>query len=1135
MLFSCGENQQFKEVDSLNDKAYHFHYISLDSTTFYSQLALDKSHNYKTGHFEALNNFAFVDIIKMNYTKAEKSLKNIIDTSDNNIELLVADIQMMRLCQRQSRNKEFYDYYWKATLNLSRINEEWESLSNRQKIRVSYAETEMKIVLSAYLYYVGQIESSVAALNSIDANGEIQKDTAQLLNYFYNIGSGEYFTTGTLIDRSLKEFDYLTRCYFIAEHGKYIFWQANVLQAMSEHLLDKSSRKSIKERYYPVIKALNLDLINDSLWAGNLAQRSLENFTKFGDVYQIAGALRSLSNCYFQIGNYHSAINCLNEAIDKNSLITQAPALKSSLYEKLSISYSAINEKQNSDYYRNRYLDTQENTRQDRELEARAEQLDKVSLQLNLMIIGVFAGITLLITLLVIFTRKRREKESNYTSETFLDPLRKWKTNELQLTEEIARRHEDIIEKQRFAEFSLEQNLYKNLEQRAKMAVINSITPFIDRMLAEIHRLKTRKEDEKTISKRFTYILELTDTINEYNSVLTNWIELRKGELNLHIESFKLQEIFDIISGGRTAFVLKNIKLEVVGTKAIVKADKTLTLFMINTIADNARKASKDNGLVKISATETEEYVEISISDDGEGMDEEQLLNVFNHQPSTKTQHGFGLMNCKGIIEKYKKISKLFSVCDIYASSKKGKGSTFAFRLPHGIQRIIIMLSLSLSSSLLYANTNLSETKFRMYADSAYFSNLQENYTNTIRFAKLTCFYLNKYYKEIVPGGEDTVMLSSSYIEKAAELKWFADSLPMSYDVILDIRNETAVAALALHDWDLYNYNNSIYIRLFRESSADHSLAEYVKQTQVIRDTKNVAIILLIIILISIIPAYYMLYYRHKVYYQSLIEVVKKINLILFEDINEDKKLQKINNLWQKSKNMRYAMTQQTSALNDVVEKICKALNKRKNIKQQDYYEIELAEDELKRLNYETQRLYINNNVLDNCFSTLKHETMYYPSRIRQIIEENPNNFDSLSEITHYYKDLYTILSMQAQSQLETNIRINNRLISHLKNLLIKLCTKERPIIIKETLDNLYNTYIIEYRSLELTEEQTNNLFTPLTSNLNCLVIRQIIREIGEVTNHRGCGVQAKKRIEHGIDVIITLSNNINFDFNNLE
>lgn len=278
-----------------------------------------------------------------------------------------------------------------------------------------------------------------------------------------------------------------------------------------------------------------------------------------------------------------------------------------------------------------------------------------------------------------------------------------------------------------------------------------------------------------------------------------------------------------------------------------------------------------------------------------------------------------------------------------------------------------------------------------------------------------------------------------------------------------------------------------------------------------------------------------MLYYRHKVYYQSLIEVVKKINLILFEDINEDKKLQKINNLWQKSKNMRYAMTQQTSALNDVVEKICKALNKRKNIKQHDYYEIELAEDELKRLNYETQRLYINNNVLDNCFSTLKHETMYYPSRIRQIIEENPNNFDSLSEITHYYKDLYTILSMQAQSQLETNIRINNRLISYLKNLLIKLCTKERPIIIKETLNNLYNTYIIEYRSLELTEEQTNNLFTPLTSNLNCLVIRQIIREIGEVTNHRGCGVQAKKRIEHGIDVIITLSNNINFDFNNLE
>ena len=35
------------------------------------------------------------------------------------------------------------------------------------------------------------------------------------------------------------------------------------------------------------------------------------------------------------------------------------------------------------------------------------------------------------------------------------------------------------------------------------------------------------------------------------------------------------------------------------------------------------------------------------------------------------------------------------------------------------------------------------------------------------------------------------------------EIKWFHEGVPMDYSVILDIRNESAVAALALHEWDL--------------------------------------------------------------------------------------------------------------------------------------------------------------------------------------------------------------------------------------------------------------------------------------------------------------------------------------------
>lgn len=53
---------------------------------------------------------------------------------------------------------------------------------------------------------------------------------------------------------------------------------------------------------------------------------------------------------------------------------------------------------------------------------------------------------------------------------------------------------------------------------------------------------------------------------------------------------------------------------------------------------------------------------------------------------------GFGLMNCKGIIEKYKKTNELFRVCVFDIESEPGKGSRFYFRLPSGVRKVIGVL-----------------------------------------------------------------------------------------------------------------------------------------------------------------------------------------------------------------------------------------------------------------------------------------------------------------------------------------------------------------------------------------------------------------------------------------------------------
>ena len=178
LLFSaCGPGNK-EEVDKLNSISYYYHYKNLDSTAVYARKALALADDYHAGRAEAYNNLAFVSIMKMDYQDAYKLLDSVRQVTVNQVELLVADVQEMRLCQRESRNKEFYDYYERAQRTLRRIDEERDALSQRLKDRMVYAESEFHIVASTYYYYVGLEPQSIAALRQIDED-MVEGDTAQ--------------------------------------------------------------------------------------------------------------------------------------------------------------------------------------------------------------------------------------------------------------------------------------------------------------------------------------------------------------------------------------------------------------------------------------------------------------------------------------------------------------------------------------------------------------------------------------------------------------------------------------------------------------------------------------------------------------------------------------------------------------------------------------------------------------------------------------------------------------------------------------------------------------------------------------------------------------------------------------------
>lgn len=1122
LFFSaCSHDTDRQTVDRLNDISYAYHYRNIDSAEVKASQAYEMAAKYGDGRAEALNNLAFVDIIRMDYDRAAERLREVEQHTNNCVELLVAAVQQMRLCQRMSHNREFYDYQEEADRLLRRINEERGVLTERLKRRMVYAESEYAIVASTYYYYVGLERQSREALGRIDPNGEIRNDTAQFLNYLYNVGAGGIVVASTHEEVRRQEFEALLDCFYAARQRNYPFFAANALEAMAEHLLDSSEREQLIEEYGPAIEFIVPGDSDAEMLAGRMADTSLMLFKQYGDVYQTAGAHRTLASCFTAIDDYESALFHLEEALS-DTAIGRAPELVASIREKLSVAYSAIDDKTASDYNRNIYLDLQEQTRQDRSLEARADMLDRASLQLNVMIAAVVGAILLLLFLLWLFSHKYHQQRKENNVDELLVPLHKWQEENRRQAEAVKQRHEETEEKLAMSEARRGELERRNMDNRAKVALANGALPLIDRMLNEVTMLTKRQEPNETRAARYTYIAELTDQINNHNDVLTHWIQLRQGMLSLRIESFPLAPLFDIVAKGRIGFKMKGVELRVGKTEATVKADRVLTLFMINTLADNAQKFTDSGGSVSISATERNGYVEVSVADTGRGLSADELATVFSRDVSGG--HGFGLRNCRDIIEKYRKTSRLFSSCLLSAESQPGRGSRFYFRLPQGVAKLAVLLCVFASTVGVFGGNAMRNRQSDLalaasYADSAYFSNIAGTYARTLHFADSCRKYLNRHYLRNHDGSRTLMLAKGNTALMPPEVKWYHDSVANNYEVILDIRNESAVAALALHQWALYEYNNKVYTQLFKELSADNTLSEYCRVMQQSQANKTVAVTICLLVLLLILPAYYVLYYRHRLYFRFCVERIEAINATLLSDIQPEEKLARIEPCLAED---------YPDKLKSVVERIVAALREAVEAHKHNAIDLEMVEDELNRSEHEGNNLYVCNAVLDNCLSALKHETMYYPSRIRQMVDSDSRNEEDLMEITAYYRDLCSQLGRQAQRQLESvpikmalvkaseivanapadvTIIGNRGLLRYMFDLLRR---QDKGATIELAVPNgdaqRYVAFDVNIRNTA-TER---NLFVPSEQNIPFLICRQIVREHSEATDRRACGIVAE-------------------------
>ena len=1260
-FFSCTDMVPTKEVrliDSLNGKAYAYRYRSLDSSYKYANEAYRQVNFYKSGKAEASNNLGFCAFMAMDFDRAEALHKEVYKLTKNELELLIADIGLMKICQRTAMNKEFYDYRNSALKRMKRIREESDLFADRHEaLRLDYAFTEFFIVSSIYYYYLQQRQEAITSLNRIPED-EALTDTNQLLYYHYIKGSASLVEATKPEDRKMREFDQLYITWRTAVQTNHPYFEGNGLQGLANLMVSPNNFELFRTRRGYALDQFGFPV--DSLLPLRMAQRALEKFREYNDLYQIAGAYVSIGKYMNEHGRYTEALDTLAKALDcvnqhhmlyyhhaadtldklhvfvegdttytgvpwiMQEDVRTVPEWISRIREQLSVSYAGLGMKYASDYNRNIYLDILNYTRQDKELESRYLSLEADSRQMTLVLSLVIVGLVLVVILWWFFNKRskirnqvdverlqriltlcrditssipmnvpliqqgidqlfgkgRLQLEIPEEGKAALVPLHRlnrdekalvhvlepyivWAADNEQMVEALSDERMQL-EKQRYVyEQHIAGNKRQNLIKKACLGIVNGINPYIDRILNEVHKLTERGyiDNAKIKKEKYQYIDELVTTINEYNDILALWIKMKQGTLSLNIETFSLNELFELLGKGRRAFEMKNQKLEIEPTTVMVKADRALTLFMINTLAENARKYTPEGGTIKVYARTTEDaYVEISVEDNGRGISEEDVAHIIGEKvydsrvigmknaadPEVLKENkgsGFGLMNCKGIIEKYKKTNDLFRGCVFDVESELGKGSHFYFRLPSGVRKAMGVLLLCLllplgmvsclhdpippmlqdGDSIVVVMDSAYEDLLDVasdYANAAYFANVDENYELALQYIDSAMLFLNEHYEKYARPDRPHRYMKLVGEGTPAEISWWNELFDSDYHVILDIRNEASVAFLALKQLDAYSYNNSAFTDLYKLQGEDQTLEAYCRQLERSNTNKTVGIILCFVLLIVSLVGYYFLYMRkrlqnrlnleqvleinQKVFAASLVrpqeqenaealqreestlkEIPQRIVDEAFGSVNElltidrmgiavynetTHRLEYASRPGQEMPEMveqcfssgKYLSEQHLQAIPLMVEAggehQCVGvlyLERREGTEQETdrllfelvaryvaivvfnavvklatkYRDIESAHEETRRASWEDSMLHVQNMVLDNCLSTIKHETIYYPNKIKQIVgrlnaqnlseTEEREAVETMTELIEYYKGIFTILSSCASRQLE--------------------------------------------------------------------------------------------------------------------
>ncbi len=231
-----------------------------------------------------------------------------------------------------------------------------------------------------------------------------------------------------------------------------------------------------------------------------------------------------------------------------------------------------------------------------------------------------------------------------------------------------------------------EQTQLLQATERLERSLLNSISHDLRTPLSSITGALSSLRDEGNIldpapqRELIELAWEEAGRMNRFISNLLDITRMEAGALRIKKEPYDVQDLLgSCLNALEPRLKERKIKIDIPSSLPLISMDSVLMAQVLINLLDNALKYSPPKGIIEVDVRTRDHWLEIGIADQGPGIPEEYLAQVFNKFfRSNRTEGvsgtGLGLAISKGIVEAHGG--------KIWAENRPGGGAKIVFTIP---------------------------------------------------------------------------------------------------------------------------------------------------------------------------------------------------------------------------------------------------------------------------------------------------------------------------------------------------------------------------------------------------------------------------------------------------------------------